>query len=121
MMSDLSDTLLALSDPAAQRRWLAAHGVSLPARMPGLWFSHTYLTLEAALSGQGVAIASEAMLADRVERGLLEVLCPEQAVPGPYGYSLLCLPGAQSRPALKAFCTWLLEEAGVGEPSENGA
>lgn len=94
------------------RRWLASAGVSLPARMPGLWFSHTYLTLEAALAGQGVAIASEAMLGDRVERGLLQLLCGGRSVEGPYRYSLLRMPAAESRPALKAFCDWVLQEIG---------
>jgi len=99
------------------RRWLASSGVSLPARMPGLWFSHTYLTLEAALAGQGVALASEPMLGDRVQRGLLKIVCADLSMDGPYRYSLLRLPGAETRPALKAFCDWVLEEASLSPAS----
>jgi len=95
------------------RRWLSACGVTIPVRLPGLWFSHTYLTLEAALAGQGVAIASEPMLGDKVQRGLLRVLFEGKSIEGQYRYSLLRLPQAESRPAVKAFCDWVLAEAGV--------
>ena len=36
-------------------RWLRAVGVTPPRRLGGHWFSHTYLTVEAAIAGQGEA------------------------------------------------------------------
>ncbi len=93
------------------RRWLLAMGVAVPARLPGSLFSHTYLTLEAAVAGQGVAIASAPMLGSLVEHGLVQVLFDGQSVPGPYRYHLLRLPEAGYRPSVEAFCRWLHDAA----------
>ncbi|RXZ43433.1 LysR substrate-binding domain-containing protein [Crenobacter cavernae] len=93
-------------------RWLRAVGVTPPRRLAGHLFSHTYLTLEAAMAGQGVAIASHATLGDAVRSGLLTVLFDGLSVRGPYRYHLLTRPGAEQRPAVAAVCAWLREEAG---------
>lgn len=98
------------------RRWLGACGVATPARLPGLWFSHTFLTLESALAGQGVALASEPMLGDRVERGLLRPLFGGLSIEGPYRYFLLRMADAEQRPLLKAFCDWVQQEAAQFRP-----
>lgn len=92
-------------------RWLRAQGVAAPRRLPGHLFSHTYLTLEAALAGQGVALASAPMLGDALASGRLLALFAGSAVRGPYGYHLLHLPDLAARPAVAAVCAWIQEEA----------
>lgn len=91
-------------------RWLAAAGVQPPRRLGGYSFSHTYLSVEAAIAGQGVAIASAPMLGDALSSGRLQVLFPEHAVCGPYRYHLLHVPGSEARPALAAVCAWIRAE-----------
>lgn len=92
-------------------RWLRAQGVAAPRRLPGHLFSHTYLTLEAAQAGQGVALASAPMLGDALASGRLLTLFAGSAVRGPYGYHLLHLPDLAARPAVAAVCEWIQEEA----------
>lgn len=91
-------------------RWLKAVGVPPPRRLAGHLFSHTYLTLEAAIAGQGVAVASRPMLGDALRCGRLQVLFGGCAVRGPYRYHLLRLPGAEMRPAVAAVCEWIRGE-----------
>ncbi|MFP8965178.1 transcriptional regulator GcvA [Pokkaliibacter sp. CJK22405] len=98
-----------LPDQVTWKMWLTKAGVKTPAKMPGFWFSHTYLTLEAAMAGQGVAIASAAMLGNALEIGSLVQVVPQTLVRGPYSYRLLRLPEAESRPAVQAFCAWIME------------
>ncbi|MCB6183247.1 transcriptional regulator GcvA [Leeia sp. TBRC 13508] len=90
--------------------WMAELGVKIPATVTGLRFSHTYLTIEAAISGQGVAIASLPMVVDDLKAGRLVQVLPHR-VPGPYQYHLLRLPDAERRPAVKSFCDWARAEA----------
>ena len=95
-------------------RWLQAQGVTVPARLPGPSFSHTYLTLEAAMAGQGVAIASQPILGDTLDSGRLVALFDGTGVPGPYRFHLLRLPDSTQRAAVKAFCEWVKAEAATG-------
>ena len=88
-------------------RWLRQSGVSY-ADNSGPRFSHTYLTLEAAANGQGIAIAPEFLLtADLRARRLVRLFA--HSVLGPYRYHLL--RAADARPLVQAFCAWTLDEA----------
>lgn len=94
------------------QRWLRHFGVTYRGgTRPS--FSHTYLTLEAAINGQGVALAAECYIEEDIARGRLVRLLP-QRMTGPYRFHLLRLPDAESRPAVKAFCDWIRKEAGTG-------
>ena len=89
-------------------RWFQAlgipyHGGTRPS------FSHTYLTLEAAANGQGIALAAEPFLSGDLRTGRLVRLLP-QRMRGPYRFHLLRLPEAETRPAVKAFCEWIMAE-----------
>ncbi|GGY12056.1 LysR substrate-binding domain-containing protein [Paludibacterium paludis] len=109
----LHDVIIAQIDRQTDwKKWLAAVGVPVSGRLPGSLFSHTYLTLEAAAAGQGVAIASRPLLGNFVSSGLLVELFGGLSVQGPYHYHLLRLPEAESRPQVKAFCAWVRDEAG---------
>ncbi len=90
------------------RLWLAAAGAPLQTSPSGHWFSHTYLSIEAALAGQGVALASGAMVDRALELGQLHSVLDGFAVQSPYQYRLLRLAEAEQRPAVKAFCDWIL-------------
>lgn len=98
-----------IPDEVSWARWLQEFGVhySGPARPS---FSHTYLTLEAAANGQGVAIAADAFIEEDLRSGRLVRLFPQRVL-GPYRFHLLRLPDAETRPAVKAFCDWIQAEA----------
>lgn len=98
-----------IPDEISWARWLKEFGVAYTGGMRPS-FSHTYLTLEAAANGQGVAIAAEPFIAEDLGKGKLVRLF-EQRVLGPYRFHLLRLPDAEARPAVKAFCDWIKAEA----------
>lgn len=90
-------------------RWLRACGVTYTGgTRPS--FSHTYLTLEAAANGQGIAIAAEAFIAEDLRLGRLVRLFPQRVL-GPYRFHLLRPPEAEARPPVQAFCAWIKAEA----------
>ena len=90
-------------------RWFKAFGIQYNGPMQPS-FSHTYLTLEAAAAGQGIALGAEPFMAEDLKSGRLVYALPER-VRGPYRFWLLRLPEAEARPAVKAFCDWILSEA----------
>lgn len=91
------------------QRWLRHFGVTYRGgTRPS--FSHTYLTLEAAVNGQGVALAAECYIAEDIARGRLVRVLPHRLT-GPYRFHLLRLPEAEARPAVRAFCDWIRKEA----------
>lgn len=98
-----------IPDEVNWTRWLQAFGVPYtgPARPS---FSHTYLTLEAAASGQGIALAAKPFIEEDLHSGRLVRALP-QTLSGPYRFHLLRLPDAEARPAVKAFCEWIMREA----------
>jgi LysR family transcriptional regulator, glycine cleavage system transcriptional activator len=106
-------------------RWFKALGVAAPRRLAGHLFSHTYLTVEAAIAGQGVALVSAPMLGDALASGRLQVLFDGLAVRGPYRYHLLHLPGAEFRPAVAAVCGWIraavAADGAGGSPADSGS
>ena len=107
----LHDEMLAsIAEQVDWSRWLKAQGVTPPRRLPGYLFSHTYLTVEAAIAGQGVAIASGPMLGDALLTGKLVALFDGLSLRGPYGYYLLHAPGAEARLAVAAVCEWIRAE-----------
>lgn len=90
-------------------RWLGHFGIAYRgSRRPS--FSHTYLTLEAAANGQGVAIAAEPFIAEDLRSGRLVRLFPERVL-GPYRFHLLRPVHAEARVAVQIFCDWIREEA----------
>lgn len=90
-------------------RWLHAFGVNYTGSLRPS-FSHTYLTLEAAAAGQGVAIAAEPFIEEDLRSGRLLRLFPQRVL-GPYRFYLLRPPEAEERPAVRAFCEWVTAEA----------
>lgn len=81
-------------------------------------FSHSYLTLEAAANGQGVALASAPFFEEDLRSGRLVKLFPH-CIRGPYSFHLLRPPEAEARHAVKAFCEWISEEAHIAVSSRS--
>lgn len=94
------------------RHWLQQQG--LPTLAPRRWvyLNYTHQQVQAALAGQGVALARLAMVHDLLARGeLVEPFGPAGRRRGPAAYWLLPLPGARLTSELQAFMAWLREQA----------
>lgn len=97
-----------ISDEVNWSRWFQECGVAYSGGT-GSSFSHTYLTLEAAASGQGVAIAPELLIAAELRSGRLVRLFPHRVL-SPYRYHLLRSPEADTRKSVQAFCNWIRDQ-----------
>lgn len=111
-------TLLEEDDhrPSAQylswRRWLAERAPPKTAPRGWLYLNYTYQQIQAALAGQGVALARLALVAEPLARGeLVEPFGSAGRVGSPFAYWLVRWPAQRERPALAAFERWLLAEA----------
>jgi LysR family glycine cleavage system transcriptional activator len=100
--------------------WLLAAGVRDVDFTRGPRFTWHAMALQAAIQGQGIALASTPIVNDDLEAGRL--VCPfDRSISTRFGYYFVCLPDlAQSR-KIQAFREWLLHEAqlSLGE-QENG-
>ncbi len=105
----LSDVNVTPTEPTWVH-WLAAAGAPEVDASQGLQFSNTYLAIEAALAGRGVALAQEAMVVDELAAGRL-VRPFEQAVAGPHSHWILTLREKAELPAVRRFRAWLIERA----------
>lgn len=92
------------------RQWLAFAGVDDIDATHGPRFSHTFLALQAASSGQGIALATSALIGDYLEAGRLVRPFPQQ-LPGASQYYVVCPEAVANRPAIAAFRGWIHEEA----------
>lgn len=90
--------------------WLAAIGVKGIDTSHGPRFSHTFLALQAAASGQGVALATNVLIGDYLEAGRLVRPFPQE-VKGSNHYHVVCPEANADRPDIAAFREWLLDEA----------
>ena len=94
--------------------WLGEAGCFHRDAERNLRFSHTYLTIEAALAGQGIALANIALVADELETGRL--VAPLGAwLKGPYDFHLVAPQENRHRPAVAAFWSWMAAEAATQE------
>jgi len=90
--------------------WLAAAGATKVNPHRGPRFSNTYLSIEAALSDRGVALADEAMVIDDLKSGRL-VQPFELTLPSTLAQWVLSLPEKADQPNIRRFRAWLLEQA----------
>ena len=92
-------------------RWLAATGMTNIDARRGLRFSYSHMTLQAAVAGQGIALASSALLADDLATGRLVRPFGDLAVPGPNRFSVVCPEATAEREKIAMFREWALAEA----------
>lgn len=93
------------------RYWLGRHAP--PALQPRGWIylNYTYQQIQAALAGQGVALARLALVHESLARGdLVEPFGVGGRVSSPYAYWLVRWPARRERPELAAFEAWLLAQ-----------
>jgi LysR family glycine cleavage system transcriptional activator len=93
------------------RYWLTRNAP--PALQPRGWIylNFTYQQIQAALAGQGVALARLALVHESLARGyLVEPFGVAGRVASPYAYWLVRWPARRERPELAAFETWLLAQ-----------
>lgn len=92
------------------REWLASAGATAVDGERGPRFSNAVLAVEAALEGQGVALALRPLVESDLAAGRL--IAPfDLAIPSPYAYYLVMRQAVGRRPSAAAFRAWLLAEA----------
>jgi LysR family glycine cleavage system transcriptional activator len=102
--------------PSAQylswRRWLQLHAPAVTEPRAWIYLNYTYQQIQAALAGQGVALARVALVAEALARGeLVEPLGEAGRLRPPYAYWLVRWPDRDDRPGVAAVDAWLLEQA----------
>ncbi len=87
--------------------WHNAPNASLPSHQ-ALWFEHFFLCLQAAVSGLGLAMASQALVAQDLEQGNL--VAPLGFTKVSNGYEIVRATHPQNPKACDSFIGWLLTE-----------
>ncbi|MEM9458487.1 MAG: transcriptional regulator GcvA [Myxococcota bacterium] len=99
------DVLLDHPQRPSWERWLALAGVELPS-LAGPHFSHTSMTMTAAVAGQGVALGRTCLVIDDIAAGrLIRPFGPTMTCP--FSYWLVAPRGGLDRKAVAHFVTWL--------------
>ena len=98
------------------REWLATAGVTTVDAERGPRFSNAVLAVEAALDGQGVALALKPLVENDVAAGRL-IVPFDIAVASPFGYFLVMRKAVTHRHSVAAFRQWLLAEAQAIQPN----
>ena len=93
------------------RRWLDSNGHAKLEPKRWLYFNYAHQILQAALTGQGVALARMPLVADSLASGDLVEIFPGHRMDTPYAYFLLAGPRSGARPEIRAFSAWLLAQA----------
>jgi len=95
------------------RHWLRVHGVAQLEPTRWMLLNFTYQQVQAALSGQGVALGRLPLVADALERGeLIEPFGPAHRLVSPFAYWMIeCQHGAALRPEVTLFARWLAAQA----------
>ena len=102
--------------------WLQLQGVKGVAVRRGPVFSDSAITLQAAIGGQGVALARGELVAQDLHDGRLVRLFG-LSMPYRFAYYLVSPPGAAEWPKVAAFREWMIEEVAryrVHHPAEGG-
>lgn len=99
---------------AKWRDWFADAGVEVGSLPPGTRFPSTGMAVQAAIDGQGVALARSAHVEDDLKAGrlikLFDVHCPSNVK-----YYVVCPLGNEQHPRVAAFREWLLREAVISQ------
>jgi len=93
------------------RRWFDTHGLEKIEPKRWMYFNYAYQIAQAALTGQGVALARMPLVADSLASGDLIEILPNMRLESPLAYWLIVGPRSAARPEIKAFCAWLLKQA----------
>jgi LysR family transcriptional regulator, glycine cleavage system transcriptional activator len=97
-------------DGSTWRRWFAAAGISDVDVSRGPRILESGLAIDAAIAGQGIALADDFFVADDLAAGRLVKLCDVALAVTDCDYYLLSRNGARRRP-VAALRAWLLTES----------
>jgi LysR family glycine cleavage system transcriptional activator len=92
--------------PPGWTEWLAAQGLSIPARQASLRYSSVYVALEAARAGKGLALAPEPLVRDDLRQGVLAAPF-ELALDNPYAFWIVHPRHLDSDARVLALRSWL--------------
>lgn len=107
-------TLLHVDNRNDWVKWLDAAGVSNVDLSRGPVLNQASMTLDAAVDGQGVALARSALAAwDLINRRLVRPFA--LSLPVPYAYWIVCPKATAKLPKIVTFRDWLLAEAADDE------
>jgi LysR family glycine cleavage system transcriptional activator len=91
------------------RDWLAAFGIACQDTERGPVFDQTALAIDAALAGQGIALARTALASlDLISGRLVRPL--QEAVPAEFAYWIVCRKSTANAPKISQFRSWLIEQ-----------
>jgi len=109
---DLKDhVLLHTNNSDDWRLWLTAAGLSARiSRQPGITFDMTFMTVQAAIDGIGVAMGRTSYVQDDIAKGRL-VVPFRIALPADAGFYLVSPDGRRDAPKLAAFRQWVVAAA----------
>lgn len=93
------------------QRWIDAHGLKSFEPRRWLYFNYASQIIQAARTGQGVALARVPLVADALASGELVEVLPGMRLESPLAYWLLVAPRSAQRPEVQAFCNWLHTQA----------
>ncbi len=100
------------------RTWLLAAGVDDVDPTRGIVLTDSSMLIQAALAGQGVALARAVLAGDELAAGRL-VRPFELNLPTEFAYYVVCPFDTAEQPKIAAFRQWLLAEAERGPRSES--
>ena len=108
------------------QRWLEAQNLRKLEPKRWLHFNYAHQMVQAALTGQGVALARLPLVADSLVSGDLVEVLPGHRLDTPMAYYMLIGSRSQDRPEIKAFSAWLLAQAqatrlAIGEEKSTSA
>ena len=103
-------TLLHVNDAAEWRRWLSEASVEDIDYERGIVVSQASMAIDAAIGGQGLALARTALASWDLIAGRL-VRPFAQALDAPYAFWIVCTKGLADAPKIVTFRNWLLAEA----------
>jgi LysR family glycine cleavage system transcriptional activator len=95
------------------RRWLDMNEAAQLEPKRWLYFNYAHQIAQAALTGQGVALARLPMVADSLATGDLVEVLPGRRLDSPLAYWLIVGPRSSQRPEVVAFCSWLTAQAAL--------
>ena len=103
------------------RHWLRLHAPATLEPRGWIYLNFTYQQIQAALAGQGVALARVALVHETLARGeLVEPFGSAGRVASPFGYWLVRWLGRTPSPHLQAFENWVLQQAAQTRAAMDG-
>jgi LysR family transcriptional regulator, glycine cleavage system transcriptional activator len=100
-------------------QWLAAQGAQSAGQARGLHINASAAVIQAALQGQGVALARRAFVAGELAEGRLIRLLPTVNWPIAWGYYMVHADATSQREPLRAFMAWLTHEVAAASSTRS--